>query len=193
MVTLSKPVNAHPHAISGSLLSADRLLTTNPLSNSQSFRLGQRSSLLQESTRAKRNFTLRGTNPVVTGVSGNGSTSTYNVEQMHNGGTWNFFRNGSFRFTPNGLGVFARTDLFPITGRYQGSNTIRFTGSRSSSDLTSRNSATVTGRISLRSGVASVSQRTVLIMSANINNTPFNQTIDRTVQLNLQMVRTRPS
>lgn len=160
-------------------------------------RLSQRSSVSQLGTerhsgqsRASWGFALRGFNPHVTGISGNGTSSTYTVQQMHNGGTWQFFRNGVFRFVPRGLGTFARTDLFPVTGNYRVNGSIlRFSGSRTSSSLTSRNFASVSGQISLRSGQADVTQRTVLNMTANINNTPFGQTIDRTVRLNLQMVR----
>lgn len=162
---------------------------------STSPRLGQRSSLAsntptRSATRVRSGFVLRGLNPVVTGISGNGTTSTFNVQQMHNGGTWTFSRNGTFQFTPRGLGTFARTDLFPISGRYQinGSN-LRFSGSRSSSNLTSRNFAAIGGTISLRNGIANIAQRTALIMAANVGGVGFGQNIDRTVGLRLRMVR----
>lgn len=193
MITLSKSGSQSASQLFNSTVASPAALNrlaSSPFNDFQSLQIKQHSRL-EHSTRAKRNLTFRGTNPIVTGVSGNGSSSTFNLEQMHSDGTWNFFRNGSFQFTPNGLGVFDRADLFPVKGKYQGRNTLKFSGSRTSRDLTSRNSVTITGRISLRTGVANVSQRTVLIMSANINNTPFNQTIDRTVQFNLQMVRTR--
>lgn len=152
----------------------------------------QNQASLSSQRRVSRQFVFRGHSPRVLSISGNGTRSTQTVQQMHQGGAWEFFSNGAFRFTPAGLGTIARTDLFPIVGTYQQTrNGISFAGSRSSSMLTSRNFASLQGNFFIRNGAlqANVAQRTVLINAARINNTPFGNTIDRTVVLNVQMVR----
>lgn len=164
------------------------------------FRVQNRSSAAQSNRSAvsSRNgvgrlLLLQGRNPVVRSISGNGTQATQGVLQMHNGGSWEFFSGGQFRFTPAGLGTVARTDLYPIVGNYRSTSTggISFFGSRSSANLTSRNTAAVSGSIEVRNGaiVARVAQRTVLTNAAVINGTPFGNTIDRTVVLDMNMVR----
>ena len=186
-VSKSTPVSNSLEALSRSTGLQTKLT---PLTAKQKLtRLGHRSSQTGSETRARWGFSLRGTNPVVTGVSGS-TTSTYYARNMHNGGRWDFFRNGAFRFTPNGLGVYASSTLFPVTGRYRiNGKILRFSGSRAANTLTSRTSVSIVGAISLRNGAARINQHSVSIMAANVNNTGFGQTVDRTVGLSLRMVR----
>jgi hypothetical protein len=133
-----------------------------------------------------------GRSPRVTAITGNGTRSTQTVQAMHDGGRWDFFRNGQFRFTPRGLGTIARTDLFPIVGRFNvRGNTLNFAGSRSSANLTSRNFASLQGQISLRTGAARVRQQTSIINAAVVNGTRFGSNTNRTVTLSMRMVRVR--
>ncbi|QYO63906.1 hypothetical protein [Leptolyngbya sp. 7M] len=125
-------------------------------------------------------------------VAGNGTSNVTGVRQMHNGGTWEFFNNGQFRFTPAGLGVVARTDLFPVVGNYRSTASgITFSGTRSSANLTSRNAVGISGTIAARNGAigATVLQRTININAAVVNGTPFGNTIDRTVRIDMNMAR----
>lgn len=165
--------------------------------NQKTARLQNRSgtsanSITLSAARINRLFVFQGRSPSVLRVTGNGTRNTTGVQQMHNGGAWEFFSNGAFRFTPAGLGTVARTDLFPIVGRYQQSNGgLSFSGSRSSSTTTSRNFASVWGSF-YRSGSgfrARVAQQTVSINAVVINGTSFGSTINRTVTLDMAMVR----
>lgn len=165
-----------------------------------SFRLQNRSSAAQPTsfsnasanTRASRLLVLQGRNASAVKVAGNGTSSVTLVRQMHSGGSWEFFRNGQFRFTPAGLGVVARTDLFPVVGTYRATaSSISLSGSRSSANSTSRNSVLISGTIAVRNGrlTARILQRTVNVNAAVVNGTSFGSTIDRTVRIDMNMVR----
>ncbi|PSB11224.1 hypothetical protein C7B61_11920 [filamentous cyanobacterium CCP1] len=134
-----------------------------------------------------------GRSPRVTGVGGNsGARSAQRVQAMHNGGRWDFFRNGQFRFTPRGLGTLARTDLFPIVGRFNvRGNILNFSGTRSSGNLTSRNFSAIQGQLSLRSGIANVRQQTSIINGAVINGSRFGSNSNSIVAMTMRMVRIR--
>lgn len=136
---------------------------------------------------------FQGRSPVVTGVGGNsGARSSARVQAMHNGGNWELYRNGAFRFTPRGLGTLARTDLFPIVGRFSARNgVVSFSGTRRSGNLTSRNFATVRGAFSLRTGSARVVQQTSIANAAFVNGGRFGSNSNSVVALNLRMVRIR--
>lgn len=168
------------------------------------FRLQNRSSAAQKNIafssasantrQVNRPLALQGRNVSAVKVAGNGTPVVTSVTQMHNGGAWNFFSNGRFRFTPAGLGVVARTDLFPVVGTYRSTaSNITFSGTRRSADLTSRNAVEIRGTIVTRNGGfrATVFQRTVIIMASVVNGISFSNTIDRTVRINMNMVRIR--
>ena len=140
-----------------------------------------------------RLLVLQGRNAFAFKIGGNGTSSVTGVRQMHNGGAWEFFSNGQFRFTPAGLGVVARTDLFPIVGDYRSTNdrTI-FSGFRTSISSTSRNSAAIRGNIIVaRNGIirATVIQRVVAINAVVVNGVSFRSAIDQTVRIDMNMVR----
>ena len=139
-----------------------------------------------------RLLVLQGRNAFAFKIGGNGTSSVTGVQQMHNGGAWEFFSNGRFRFTPAGLGVVARTDLFPIVGDYRSTNdrTI-FSGFRTSISSTSRNSATIRGNIVAQNGIirATVIQRVVAINAVVVNGVSFRSAIDQTVRIDMNMVR----
>lgn len=140
----------------------------------------------------RRLFALQGFNPTAVKIAGNGTPVTTTIRQMHQRGTWEFFSNNRFRFTPTGVGTIARSDLFPIVGSYQAnSRAISFSGSRSSSTSNSRNSASIQGSIFVQGNRfrASLNQRSVLTTVAVVNGTPFGNTIDRTVRVDMGMVR----
>lgn len=133
-----------------------------------------------------------GRSPRVTGVGGSGARSAQRVQAMHDGGRWDFFRNGQFRFTPRGLGTLARTDLFPIVGRFNVRGAIlNFSGTRSSNIPTSRGTASVQGQFSLRTGAATVTQQTTLINAAVVNGSRFGSNSNSIVRLDMRMVRVR--
>ena len=139
-----------------------------------------------------RLLVLQGRNASAVKIGGNGTSSVTGVRQMHNGGAWEFFSNGRFRFTPAGLGVVARTDLFPIVGDYRSTNgRTSFSGFRSSISSTSRNSATIRGNIVAQNGIirATVIQRVVAINAVVVNGVSFRSAIDRTVRIDMNMVR----
>lgn len=166
-----------------------------------SFRLQNRSSAAQQNSfttasantrQVSRLLVLQGRNVSAVKVAGNGTSNVTSVRQMHSGGAWEFFSNGQFRFTPAGLGVVARTDLFPLVGTYRATaSSITLSGSRSSANSTSRNSVAISGTIVARNGglAATVFQRTVNINAAVVNGTSFGNTIDRTVRIDMNMVR----
>lgn len=201
MLTVSKSstlsqANTAPHqtaVLSSKIFDRDTTLRQQKFQNRSSTVQQSGSFTTSRNTRqVSRVFVLQGRNAFAVKIDGNGTPSTTGVRQMHNGGAWEFFNNGQFRFTPAGLGVVARTDLFPIVGTYRSTNNgIRFSGSRSSSNLTSRNAAAIGGNIVVRNGAirASVIQRTVTINAAVVNGTPFGNTIDRTVKIDMNMVR----
>lgn len=166
--------------------------------NQKTARLQNRSSVTSENSMTSKAASItrlavfQGRSPSVLQVTGNGTRNTTGIQQMHNGSAWEFFSNGAFRFTPAGLGTIARTDLFPIVGRYQQTNNgLSFSGSRSSSMTTSRNFASVQGSF-YRSGSgfrARVTQQTVLINAAVVNGTSFGSNTNRTVTLDMAIVR----
>jgi hypothetical protein len=134
---------------------------------------------------------FRGRNPRVTAVGGNrGIQSAAQVRSMHQPGTWEFSSNGQFRFTPRGLGIIARTDLFPIVGRYsrQG-NIIRFSGARSSANLVSINTSSIRGWFSLGTGGARVIQQTSRTAVSGFGAGTFGAGSNSIVSMNLRMVR----
>lgn len=180
-------------------LASETLNQTRPLQQ-PSLRLQKRSSAAQPNsfstasanTRVSRLLVLQGRNASAVKVAGNGTSTVTLVRQMHSGGSWEFFNNGQFRFTPAGLGVVARTDLFPVVGTYRATaSSISLSGSRSSANSTSRNSVLISGTIVARNGrlTARILQRTVNVNAAVVNGTSFGSTIDRTVRIDMNMVR----
>jgi hypothetical protein len=158
-------------------------------------RSSNQNNSLSSSRRTAKNTLLAifsGRSPRVTGVGGSGARSAQRVQAMHNGGRWDFFRNGQFRFTPRGLGTLARTDLFPIVGRFNVRGAIlNFSGTRSSGNLTSRNSSAIRGQFSLKTGAATVLQQTSMINAAVVNGGRFGSNSNSIVRLNMRMVRVR--
>lgn len=169
--------------------------------SAQSVRFQSRSSSNQLDLRsASRNIAqnniiaiFRGRNPRVTQFAGSrGQQEAPRVQSMHRRGKWEFGRDGQFRFTPRGLGTIARTDLFPIVGRYkQQGNTIRFSGSRSSGNLGSVTTSSIRGRFILGRGQARIVQKTSRNIAAEFGGGTFGSNSNSIVYLNLRMVRIR--
>jgi hypothetical protein len=148
------------------------------------------SSITRQATTLLAAF--RSARPIVTGIRSNGTRSTQDVQAMHRGGIWEFFSNGQFRFTPSGLGTVTRTDLYPIVGNFsQPGGSVDFSGSRGSSDLTSRNFAAISGNLFGNNGEvkANIVQRTVLIKASRVNGNNFGSTSDRSIALSMTMIR----
>lgn len=191
MLTLSSPKsNASEQLRHASTLRSAAGLTSQPLRRNSERQTQFQGRASARNTRISRLLVLQGRNVALTGSAG-GSPQT--ILQIHNGGAWEFFNNGQFRFTPTGLGTLVSTGLYPVVGNYSATNAgIQFAGSRSLTiGSTSRTTVTLRGNIFVQNGGirASVLHQTTSSSAAVINNTPFSGGSNRTVTMSMNMVR----
>lgn len=120
-----------------------------------------------------KSITIPGIPDVIVDISGLSNNDTSLLKQTNEGAKWQFFDDGTFLYTPIGIGKYLSQDLYPLPGNYTFKDGVyEFKGTKSFSNTESYESVLITGTLKLEenaSALANITQETKKIKTGGSN------------------------